>query len=59
YILYLLVLKYFRNFYSHYMDRFTNLGAEYLHDLGLRVSIFNAFLITKQIFDYDFKLIPE
>ncbi len=51
FILYLLILKTFRNYYSHYMDRNTNLGASYFQDLTLKLSIFNAFLITKKIFD--------
>lgn len=55
FILYLLILKIFRNYYSHYMDRHTNLGGQYFQDLALRLSIFNAFLITKKLFDNDLK----
>ena len=55
FILYLLILKIFRNYYSHYMERHTNLGGQYFQDLALRLSIFNAFLITKKLFDNDLK----
>ncbi|MGS0763824.1 hypothetical protein [Syntrophomonas curvata] len=52
FILYLLALKIFRNYYSHYMDR---LGVGYLQNRVLRLLIFNAFLITKQLFDNDLR----
>lgn len=55
FILYLLILKIFRNYYSHYMDRNTDLGDGYFQNLALRLSIFNAFLITKQLFDNNLK----
>lgn len=55
FILYLLALKIFRNYYSHYMDRHTNLGVGYFQNLVLRLLIFNAFLITKQLFDNDLR----
>ena len=55
FILYLMILKTFRNYYSHYMDRNTNLGASYFQDLILKLSIFNAFLITKKLFDKELK----
>lgn len=53
-ITHLLALKTFRNYYSHYMDRHTNLGAGYFQSLPLKLSIYNAFLIVKQLIDSDF-----
>lgn len=55
FILYLLILKIFRNYYSHYMDRNTNLGVKYFQDLTLKLAIYNAFLITKKLFDNDLR----
>ena len=53
FVLCLLILKIFRNYYSHYMDRQTNHSGGYTQNLVLRLVIFNSFLITKQLFNND------
>ena len=55
-VTYMLALKTFRNYYSHYMDRHTNLGAGYYKSLPLKLAIYNSFLIVKQVIDSNFEL---
>lgn len=56
YLISLFILKLFRNFYSHYMDRENKWGSSYFSNLELKIVIYNCFLITKVMFDRHLEL---
>lgn len=47
----LLLIRTFRNYYSHYMNRMNNWGNGYFDTLALKLAILNSFFITKSLFD--------